>query len=213
VKTIRKIKAGGYDVQPVKTDDLNDNLKSWLLKQAQEYGLTTLLAHADDGVIWARVTEDGLRTSHEVFGDRPSPELRARTLQQARLFGKDGELLLWRKDDATGDDTDDGWRARLVRDDPEGEHYDQPQMLWGNRLVTSREGFGLVEEGRQGLRHAPPVEVPESEFENDRRPLYLTVRHYLRTDNETGVVDVALSRLVSVDYTALTAEKQEEVTA
>ncbi len=197
---LRKIEPGGYRITPVSVADLPEGLAAWLLEQAKKHNLTTLLAHSDDGVICGQVTDTKLRTSHKVFGAPPSPELRAATLQQARLFGEQAELLLWR---ATG-----GWQARLAVDDPNGEHYDQPQLLWGNRYVDSREGFTLVEEGRQGLRHAPPVYVPKAAFDEDRHPLRLHVRHYLATDAETGVVDVALSRLVRVDYEARSQKKE-----
>lgn len=201
MKRICEIKHGGYQALPIPDIKLGDDVQAWLLKQAKAYRLTTLLAHADDGVIWGKVTDDVLVTSHDVFGDSPSPELRAKTLQQARLFGEKAELLLWR---ATG-----GWQARLVEDAPDtGEHYDQPQLLWGNRYVNSRAGFTLVEEGRQGLRHAPPVYVPKAEFDDERHPLCLWVRHYLTTDSKTGVVDVGLSRLVKVDYAPHDVEKE-----
>jgi CRISPR-associated protein (TIGR03984 family) len=213
MKPLRKIEPGGYQVTPVATDDLAD-VAAWLLKQARKHGLTTLLTHADDGVIWGRMTDEGtLLTSYDVFGEPPSPKLRLGTLQQARLFGERAELLLWR--------TAAGWQARLAEDDPEGEHYDQSQLLWGDRYIDDAEGFTLVEEGRQGLHHAPPVDVPEAEFlaekkepeqkEQSRRPLRLWVRHYLTTNSKTGVVDVALSRLVKVGYKALDAEKKQEV--
>jgi CRISPR-associated protein (TIGR03984 family) len=199
MKPLRKIKTGGYQVTSITTADLAD-VATWLLAQAKKHNLTTLLAHADDGVIWGRVSEDNaLLTSHAVFGEPPSPELRLETLQQARLFGAQAELLLWR--------TAKGWQARLAKNAPQGEHYDQSQMLWGDGRVKVKQGFTLVEEGREGLRHAPPVEVPKAEFADDRRPLRLWVRHYLATDPETGVVDVALSRLVKVDY----EEKKQEV--
>ncbi len=215
MKPLRKIQSGGYQVTSVATADLDD-VAAWLLAQAKKHNLTTLLAHADDGVIWGRMTDEGmLLTSHDVFDESPSPELRLETLQQARLFGEGAELLLWH--------TAKSWRARLAEDVPEGEHYDQPQLLWGDQHVKASQGFTLVEEGRQGLRHAPPVNVPKAEFlverkkpeqkEPYRRPLYLWVRHYLATDLQTGVVDVALSRLVQVDYEALPAKKQQEVTA
>jgi len=203
MKPLRKIQPGGYQVTSVATADLDDVI-AWLLAQAKEHNLTTLLAHADDGVIWGRMTDEGaLLTSHDVFGATPSPKLRLETLQQARLFGKRAELLLWR--------TKDGWQARLAEDVAEGEHYEQSQLLWGDRYVDAAAGFTLVEEGRQGLRHAPPVNVPKAEFTDERRPLRLWVRHYLATDPQTGVVDVALSRLVQVDYEALQAKKQQEV--
>jgi len=214
MKPLRKIEPGGYRVtQILKVEPGNegeqvefeipgDDVRAWLVEQAKKHSLTALLAHADDGVIWGQVTDTGLQTSHEVFDDLPSPELRVETLQQARLFGEKADLLLWR--------TAKGWRARLVEDDLDaGEHYDQPQLLWGNRYVTSCEGFTLVEEGRQGLRHAPPVTAPQTEFDDERHPLRLHVRHYLATATGTGVVDVVLSRLVQVDYEPRAVKKKE----
>jgi len=159
--------------------------------QAQQHGLQTLLAHADDGVIWGTVDGAKLLTSHDVFGDSLSPPLRTVTLQQARLFGECVELLLWRAESE--------WRARLVEDTPDGgKHYDEFQTLWGNRCVQARDGFALVCEGRQGLRHAPPVNIPAAEFSEDHRPLRLQVRHYLKVEPETGLLRVTLSRLVRV---------------
>ena len=211
MEQIRKIRRGGYRVTQTQDVKLGDDVKAWLLKQAKAYGLTTLLTHADDGVSWGKVTDDVLVTSHDVFGEPPSPKLRLETLQQARFFGEQAELLLWR--------TAKGWQARLAEDTPEGEHYDQSQLLWGDRRVDGRDGFTLVEEGQQGLRHAPPVDVPETEFleaekklgeekKKRRHPLHLLVRHYLATDPETGVVDVALSRLVKVEYEPFDVKKE-----
>jgi CRISPR-associated protein (TIGR03984 family) len=175
----------------------------WLTAQASAHGLTTLLAHADDGIIWGRVDGGGLHTSHDVFGDAVSPPLRAVTLQQARLFGPQAELLLWRDDG--------GWQARLAEETPDGEHYDEHQMLWGNQRVDGQDGFTLVSEGRQGLHHAPPVNVDAAEFSSDHRPLRLQVRHYLRTDPETGLVQVALSRLLGLMIEPAGKNKSEEV--
>ena len=191
---IRKIRPGGYGTTPVSVPDLGDDPSEWLAAQAKEHGLTTLLAHADDGVIWGLMNDGQLTTSHDVFGDPPSPLLQTVTLQQARLFGKRAELLLWRGAD--------GWRARLAEDAPDGEHYDESQMLWGNQWEDARDGFTLVNEGRQGLRHAPPVGVAATEFSADHRPLRLQVRHYLHTDPDTGLVRVALSRLVGLKIKA-----------
>jgi CRISPR-associated protein (TIGR03984 family) len=193
MKPLRKIEPGGYHNTQFSAEDIGVDVTTWLVKQAEHHGLTRLLAHADDGVIWGQMVNGALQTSHDVFGDPPSPELRATTLQQVRIFSEQAELLLWR--------SPHGWRARLTEDAPDiGEHYNQAQLLWGNRYVTSRDGFTLVAEGRQGLRHAPPAEVAETAFDDERHPLYLQVRHYLATDPETGVVDVALSRLVGVGF-------------
>jgi len=214
IKALRKIQPGGYQVTQLPVDELNkadkaqDDVTAWLLKQAQANHLTFLLAHADDGVIWGEVRGGKLITSHDVFGEPPSPPLRAATLQQARLFGQGAEVLLWR--------TAQGWRARRVEDvagEEEQEHYDQSQLLWGNRYVTAKDGFTLVEEGVQGLRHAPPLEVDKSQFKDERHPMRLQVRHYLDPDPETGVLEAALSRLVNVTIHAAPHQNQQEVTS
>ena len=188
---IREIKPGGCRVTPLSVPDLGDDPATWLSDQARQRGLTTLLAHADDGVIWGQVEDGRLITSHDAFAD-VSPPLRTLTLQQARLFGAQVELLLWRGEI--------GWLARLVEDAPgSGEHCDEGHVLWGNQRHDGCKGFTLVHEGRQGLFHAPPVGVLEDAFAGGRRPLRLRVRHYLGADPDTGLVRVAISRLVKVE--------------
>jgi CRISPR-associated protein (TIGR03984 family) len=155
--------------------------------------VSLLLAHADDGVIWGRVENGRLLTAAAVFGEAAFPPLRMATLQQARLFGPAGELLLWRGDS--------DWRARWVTDVPTGDgYYDEVQMLWGNQCEDTRDGFTLVHEGRQGLRHAPPIEILPTAFgdKGQHRPVRLQVRHYLTVDAETGLSRLVLSRLMNV---------------
>ena len=188
---IREIRRGGYRVTPVQVT-LADDPAPWLVEQACTNGLTTLLAHADDAVIWGRVIGQELHTSHDAF-DGISAPLRTLTLQQARLFGPQAELLLWREET--------GWLARLVKDVPDAnaEYYDESQILWGDQRQAEHDGFTLVYEGQQGLRHAPPLVVPEEAFAPDHHPLRLRVRHYLATDAETGLLRAALCRLVALD--------------
>ncbi|HMX29363.1 MAG TPA: CRISPR-associated protein Csx19, partial [Blastocatellia bacterium] len=140
-----------------------DNLHTWLQEEAKEHELEYLLAHADDGVIWGKVESNGtLITSGEAAKGNPiaeciCPPLRLRTLQQARLFGKDAELLLWR-------DGDNVFHARLIADNESGadwlEAYDEAQLLWGTQKAKNGDlphGFTLLEDGAQGLRHAVPL--------------------------------------------------------
>lgn len=159
----------------------------WLIDQAKQHRLRYLLAHADDGVIWGRVDTDGLYTSHGIAP--ASPSLRASTLQQARLFSATGELLLWR--------SDDGWQARLVSD-VDGDMVDwidEDQILWGDAVEKSQDGFTMVREGSQGMRHAVPIEVSKELLE--QRKLRLRVRHYIH-HNDDGEARIILSRLVQL---------------
>jgi CRISPR-associated protein (TIGR03984 family) len=191
MKKLQDIKRGRRQVNSQVVEKLAGGLAEWLLAQAPDLGLTTLLAHADDGVIWGRVQGEKLITSHQVF-ETVSPPLRAETLQQARLFGPRAELLLWR--------VDAGWGVRVIKDESgeDGEYYDEAQLLWGNLWKQSSDGFTLVSEGRQELRHAPPVDLASGDFDGERHPLRLQVRHYLTTDPGTGLLRVALGRLVRV---------------
>ena len=163
-----------------------EELRKWLQTKAGEHGLIYLLAYADDGVIWGRLAGTGqLQLSGEAFGE-VSVELRPSTLQQARLFGPIGELFLWR--------TDKGFSYRLIAD---GETKPQDALedvywLWGTDGQPSGE-FTLMEEGKQGLFHAPP----RKDVAGKRGGL--KVRHYIKYDPETGQAYISHSRLVDLE--------------
>lgn len=173
-------------------------LTSWLKEQARTWKLNYLLAHAEDGVIWGRFDEGQLTTAEQVF-HKPEfkvdfPTLRLLTLQQCRIFGEHGEVLLWR--------TGETWRSRLVQDNSEGDKISERQILWGTH-GEKRDNFTLLRHGSQGFRHA----VPSSEIElGDRHqlinPVRLIVHHYITYDDD-GVARISLSRLVD-----LTTEKE-----
>jgi CRISPR-associated protein (TIGR03984 family) len=158
---------------------------SVLAELAGEHHLRWLLAHADDGVIWGEVRENQLHLSSDVF-PFVSPPLRAETLQQARLFGPDAELLLWKSEDS--------WQARIIQDasGEDGEHYEETHLLWGTNVERWQDGFALLREGREGLRHAPPLP------QNAHPPVRLRVRHYLAYDSD-GQAYIAYSRLVGIE--------------
>lgn len=174
--------------------DSDWQLDTWLLSQARDRGLATLLAHADDGLIWGEVRHDGLHLSSAAFS-QVSPPLRTKTLQQLWLFGPSADLSVWRAADGE-------WQARLIQDGvgQACQTFDEYQMLWGTRSEGERDGFTLLVDGQLGNRHAPPVPEDRLAFGRDgsRRPLRLQVRHYLHTDPETGLMSVYLSRLVAV---------------
>jgi CRISPR-associated protein (TIGR03984 family) len=168
-------------------------VREWLQAQANQYRLKWLLAHADDGVIWGELRDGRLVTSDSV-ASVVSPPLRAETLQQARLFSEDAELLLWR-------DGDNRWHARFIRQPLDGETptfteaIDEPQMLWGTH-GEHRNGFTLLRDGAQGLCHAVPMELPLGENQKANPPR-LWVRHYLQED-DNGFARIVASRLVKL---------------
>lgn len=173
---------------PVAETELSD-LGAWLVEQAKVQGQKHhwLLAHADDGVVWGRVDAAGLHTSSQVAPE-VSPPLRAATLQQARLFGPGGELLLWR--------SDDGWQARLLSDGVLGSDYcDEDQIVWGTEAQAMDDGFTLLREGSEERLHAVPL-TADSPAAKERR-IRLCVRHYLDY-NEDGEARIAASRLLDL---------------
>lgn len=187
-RTIETVKSDVQSV-PVNTDT---DLHEWLTQQAQAHNLCWLLAHADDGVIWGKLRDDKkLHLSSDAHPDI-SPPLRWQTLQQCRLFGEDGELLLWQGST--------GWQACL-RSDTEGkdvEYIDEKQLLWGytteHHKPVLKDGFCCVYEGSTGIAHTPPVTNAPTEKNRAK----LRVRHYLITDEETGMVRIGASRLVEL---------------
>jgi CRISPR-associated protein (TIGR03984 family) len=197
----RKIKPSPAVAEKVEVTALG-SAKDWLQQQAAQRQFQWLLAHADDGVIWGRLDDGHLVTSHDVAqGDAAaSPycaELRTVTLQQARLFGERAELLLWR-------DGDNVWHARVIREPEEGagdkadwlDALEEWQMLWGTQGNPLASTFTLLWDGAQGLRHAVPMSLP---LANDGKttPPRLHVRHYL--DKEDDFARIVVSRLVSLE--------------
>ncbi|MCI0694047.1 CRISPR-associated protein Csx19 [candidate division KSB1 bacterium] len=196
------------ELQPALMDTISydgtNDVKAWLVKQAEVYKLKWLLAHADDGVIWGRIDGKQLITSHEAakgnaVAEKACPELRVETLQQARLFAEHAELLLWRNGDNV-------WHARLIRDAQAGEKvgwdesFDELQLLWGTNgkhlhFDDEKEDFTLLEDGAQGLRHAVPIKLTLGE-KGVTTPPRLRVRHYLVKED---FARVAVSRLVGFD--------------
>jgi len=187
----------GEHWQEITVDEaFGDDPRRWLAAYASP-DMPWLLVNADDGVIWGKREPDGaFKLSSDVFQDAEefpaiAVPLRAQTLQQARVFGPGGELLVWR--------TSDGFAARLVKDDEEpplDALPDQTYLLWGvGSDFEPRGDFTLLIEGQQGLRHAPPVAVRA--LRNNQR-LALKVRHYLDYDEE-GQAYVTMSRLVGLE--------------
>ena len=178
----------------------NGDPLAWLRQQAQAGD--TLLAHLDDGVVWGFAHQNGdWITSNQIAGYVYSPALRAERLWEARLFSEARELLLWRDGDA--------WRAREIRDVDDGgpcvfeECFDEPHLLWGTGGRAAQVNgvtFALLEEGAQGLRHAPPIDLglPDEGYRplGETRRVCLVARHYLAPED---VARVAASRLVKLD--------------
>jgi CRISPR-associated protein (TIGR03984 family) len=170
---------------------VNFNLEKWLKEQASKYKLNFLLAHAEDGVIWGKFPSGNLITADSVFSQ--FAKLREMTLQQCRIFGEDSEVMLWQ--------TDEGFKARLIEDKhiDKKEYICEYQILWGTHGDRrDREGFTLLWDGKQGLKHAVPF--TDIELEKDgklKNPVRLQVNHYIDYD-EAGVARIYLSRLVNL---------------
>jgi len=177
--------------------DIDDRtLVSWLEEQARNWKLNYLLAHAEDGIIWGRFDNNQLTTAEKVFDKSKFnfPTLRLLTLQQCRVFGPNGEVLLWR--------TGEQWRSRLVQDNPEVDKIPERQILWGTH-GEKRGNFTLLWDGSQGLKHAVPfTDIALDERNRLINRVRLIVHHYIDYD-DSGVARIHLSRLVD-----LTTEKE-----
>lgn len=173
--------------QDIETNNVEDDLNGWLEAQAQQHQLTYLLAHADDGVIWGHFHQGYLCTSNRVL--RESPPLHIETLQQCRIFGQEGEILLWKADGS--------WKAGLVTD-PDTETIEEKQLLLGTHgKIHASEGFTVLWDGAQGLKHAVPFTQIELQANQKlTQSLRLLVHHYIDYD-EDGVARITLSRLVN----------------
>jgi CRISPR-associated protein (TIGR03984 family) len=173
----------------------NVDFKTWIEERSKVNQLTYLLAHADDGVIWGKFQDCKLITTTEPFKLFPKcdfPLLREETLQQCRIFGDKSEVMIWK--------TNEGFKARLIQDKnlKNDDYITENQILWGTHGKHHENGFTLLWDGSQGLKHAVPftdIELGENgELKNKVR---LIVRHYIDFD-DSGVARIYLSRLVDL---------------
>ncbi|WP_228057430.1 CRISPR-associated protein Csx19 [Tychonema sp. LEGE 07203] len=167
----------------------DDALYIWLEEQARFHQLPYLLAHADDGVIWGSFDKGSLTTAEKVFYNPEFkvdfPKLRLLTLQQCRVFGENGEIFLWQ--------SGANWKWRFIGKSEE-DKITESQILYGTQ-GKEREGFTLLSDGSQGLRHAVPLTGITFDKKGEKRPVRLLVHHYITCD-DTGVARIYLSRLV-----------------
>jgi CRISPR-associated protein (TIGR03984 family) len=175
-------------------------LRDWIAAQASQYKLKYLLAHADDGVIWGRIDNEKLKTADQVNHDKFKclPVLRLSTLQQCRIFSEAGEILLWKSARRLN--------ARIISDsdvrNPEPNSIEdcieESQMLWGTHGIQ-QEGFTLLRDGTQGLKHAIPIteNIQFGDQGNLTSKVCLVVSHYIEYD-EDGLARINLSRLVDL---------------
>ncbi|AFZ60968.1 TIGR03984 family CRISPR-associated protein [Anabaena cylindrica FACHB-243] len=188
--------------QELSTETIEKSLENWLKQQAitQDYQLCYVLAHAEDGVIWGNFeVESGiLKTSNQAFPEYDFPALRLSTLQQCRIFGEAGEILLWNSNST--------WRSRLILQSQVSELLKQEkiglipesQILWGTQ-GKENGNFTLLSDGSQGLKYAAPITgmTVSQDKQKQYRPLRLEVHHYFCYDQD-GVARIFLSRLVSL---------------
>ncbi len=172
----------------VEAVNLPTDLRAWLQERATELGMGWVLAHTDSGVIWGSLRDGRLALSIDAF-HRPGLVLNPERLQQARLFGPDSELLLWRGPRGA-------WQTTLRQDGSgtQSDYFDEDYMLWGTQAERPAQGgFCELREGSEGIIHTPPFNTPPSE--NQR--FMLVMRHYLQAD-ASGMVRIVAGRLLTL---------------
>jgi CRISPR-associated protein (TIGR03984 family) len=165
-------------VEPLQFED-KQALLEWIEKNAQ--GMKYMLAFADDGVIWGRFDGGKALLAPEI-----SPELHPQTLQRAYLFGETAQILVYKDGQA--------FRQLLTNDDDPGnaDRIELSYILWGEGGGSSfQDGFTLMVEGRQGLRHMLPLKDVQG------KRAALKVRHYVDYDEQNQAY-IKYSRLVDV---------------
>lgn len=194
----------GCDLSPLDSEACERYL-AWLLGQTgagepeEARGLAWALAHCDDGVTWgrydaaAKVWRLGSQVVPEV-----SPPIRREMLQELRIFGETGEVLIWR--------TEAGLHGRFLREtDPPADRNDEsnplrpsdePRILRGDRVLGQlQHDFTRIGDGA-GAEQVLPLVVTDDQLRAAQ--VRLDVRHYYESDAKTGAVRIAATRLVTL---------------
>jgi CRISPR-associated protein (TIGR03984 family) len=169
------------------------------IKQAMtQAGFDWLLVHTEAGVFWGRRDPQVGLVTPDLAG--LAKALALPFPAEARVFGKNKELFLWRDSD--------GWNSRTISDGLTGQegtevdYFDEHHLLWGTYgVVDAAAATTTVVEGSQGFRHTLPFaataepNMSEGEITANALPR-LRVRHYIA---DGLVARVALTRLVGFD--------------
>lgn len=168
------------------------DIPAWFASQSAVGPQSWLLAHMENGVIWGKIVDQQLVLSSSLFPD-VSPPLDAFTLWEARLFGENAEVRVWR--------SASGFEACRIEDrtKEEATAFDESHHLWGTAAVKQKGAFILLADGQQGLQHAVPCSIEPRYFRSRElyRPVVLRTRHYLDFD-EDGRATIVASRLVAL---------------
>lgn len=156
-------------------------------------GLRWLLAHGEEGVTWGRRASAGEWQLASTRFPEVAPPVRPETLSTLRLFGPEQEVLVWR--------TDGELRGRRASDDSDAvpdwlRPRPERRVVLGDRLIERRDGFCRVASAT-GAEQVLPFDLRQEQFRG-RSPLRLVVRHHFESLAESGVVRVALTRLVDL---------------
>lgn len=178
-----------WKLTPLEVNVANtEELLHWLWQHAINGDL--LLAHAMDGVIWGRISNDVLFISH-MMDPQISPPLRLETLQQLRLFNSEREVYLW----------SDGinWQAVYATEFPNDNEavLRENHILWGTKGKALENNFTDLEDGSQGLRHIVPIDASHVNEMNARHCMH--IHHYLNIDETSGVTHIIYSRLAGIE--------------
>jgi CRISPR-associated protein (TIGR03984 family) len=193
---MRKIVHYGFTAETdLDLSHFDADIGAWFAAQPTVGEPAWLLAYAEDGVIWGKLTAGNL-----ILQKTGNFTLSAQTLLEARLFGAKAEIHVWRRNDRFN-------ACRVTDVKKENGAFDEWQRLWGTEIDTAKEnnpgvGFTRLVEGRHGLRHTVPLEVPNERFARNSlryHPVFLCTRHYFGVDQATGATSVAMSRLVCLD--------------
>jgi len=195
----------GCELQPIGDSEICQRWLGWVAGERDDApsidakGLRWALAHCNGGVTWGHF-DAGKSVWHLGCQAVPdvSPPIRKDTLQELRLFGEPGEVLVWR--------TEAGLRGRILRErEPAADRADEADPLRPSdelRILRGDDVCATVEHGfahvvdRTGAEQVVPADITAEHLRVPR--IHLRVRHYWEQDAETGAVRIAATRLVDL---------------
>lgn len=192
----------GCTIKSLGETECNDYL-AWVLSSGnmphkEATGLQWLLALCDDGVVWG-YWDDVLaqwKLSSRAFPDA-SPVITTANLQEMRVFGEVGEILMWKENGVFAGRalTDNG--SALDKESPLRPSTEERLLLGDRILEDAADGFTKVGDST-GSQQAVPLVCTSEDFRGGIWPLRLQLRHYFEADVCSGAVRAAACRLVKV---------------